>query len=366
MVPERGKTVLLVKGGPGTGKSVIAVNALVDFLSQNLNVRYVTKNAAPRAVYQAKLKGKRLDVATNNLFVSSDAFHDVAPNTYDVLLVDEAHRLVEKSGFYRNLGENQIAEVINASRVCVFFADESQLVTWRDIGTLENIRSASNVAHLPIVEMELTSQFRCAGSDEYLNWLDFTLGLGGNEGADLRNSEFDLRQFDEPTVLREFIVEKNQKNNKSRLLAGYCWDWVSKKDSSLFDIEFPESNFAMRWNLTDDGSSWMISPTSVNEVGCIHTCQGLEGDFIGVIIGDDLEVVDGRLRGNPFKRSKGDQSLRGFRAAFKADPVSALARADVLIRNTYRTLLTRGMLGTAFYCTNVDVRRYFQDRMFPL
>ena len=362
-VPNLGKAILLVKGGPGTGKSVIAINALVDLLAQNLNVRYVTKNAAPRAVYQAKLKGKRMDVATNNLFVSSDSFHGVATDTFDVLLVDEAHRLVEKSGFYRNLGENQIAEVINAARVNVFFADESQLVTWRDIGTLDNIRAASREAGIPIEEFELTSQFRCAGSTDYLEWLDYTLGLGGDENASLQNSEFDLLQFDDSSDLRDYIFEKNRNSNKSRLLAGYCWDWVSKKDPSLFDIEFPDSNFSMKWNLTDDGSAWMISPTSINEIGCIHTCQGLEGDFIGVIIGDDLEVVDGVLRGNPFKRSKGDQSLRGFKAAFKADPKSALARADVLIRNTYRTLLTRGMLGTAIYCTNVEVRHFFADSM---
>jgi hypothetical protein len=359
-VPELGKAVMLVKGGPGTGKSVIAINALVELLSQNLNVRYVTKNAAPRAVYQAKLKGKRLDVATNNLFVSSDAFHEVPPNAFDVLLVDEAHRLVEKSGFYRNLGENQIAEVIAAARVNVFFADESQLVTWRDIGTLENIRGAARAAGVEMKEFELTSQFRCAGSSDYLDWLDYTLGLGGSETAVLENSEFDFEVFDDPSELRDFIFERNAHNNKSRLLAGYCWDWVSKKDSSLFDIEFPEFDFAMKWNLTDDGSAWMISPTSINEVGCIHTCQGLEGDYIGVIIGDDLEVIDGELRGNPFKRSKGDQSLRGFSAAFKAEPETALARADVLIRNTYRTLLTRGMLGTGIYSTNREVAEYFR------
>lgn len=363
MAPQDGKAVLLVKGGPGTGKSVIAINALVDLLAQNFNVRYVTKNAAPRAVYQAKLKGKRIDVATNNLFVSSDAFHDSAKDAFDVLLVDEAHRLVEKSGFYRNLGQNQIAEVIRASRVNVFFADESQLVTWRDIGTLDNIRAASQDAGVPVNEFELTAQFRCAGSREYLQWLDCTLGLGPDEKARLENSEFEVRLFDDPSHLREFIVEKNGRNNRSRVLAGYCWDWVSKKDPSLFDIEFPEANFAMKWNLTDDGSAWMISPSSVNEVGCIHTCQGLEGDFFGVIIGDDLEVIDGRLRGNPFRRSKGDQSLRGFKAAFHADPEAALARADVLIRNTYRTLLTRAMLGTAIYCTNAEVHQYLAERM---
>jgi len=357
------RAAILIKGGPGTGKSVIAVNALVAALKQQLNARYVTKNAAPRAVYQAKLKGKRLEVATNNLFVSSDSFHAVPQNTFDVLLVDEAHRLVEKSGFYRNLGSNQIREIIEASRINVFFADESQLVTWRDIGTLDNIRAAAKGAGVDVVEMELTAQFRCAGSTDYLNWLDHTLGLGGEANASLANSEFQVEIFDSPSKLRDFIFDKNSVNNKSRLLAGYCWDWVSKKDSSRFDIEFPETDFAMKWNLTSDGSEWMIKPTSVNEVGCIHTCQGLEGDFVGVILGDDLELVNGVLRGNPFNRSKGDKSMDGFKKAYAADPESAMLKADLLIKNTYRTLMTRGMLGVGIYCTNPEVSDYLQSRM---
>jgi len=314
-------------------------------------------------VYQAKLKGKRLEVATNNLFVSSDSFHAVPQNTFDVLLVDEAHRLVEKSGFYRNLGSNQIREIIEASRINVFFADESQLVTWRDIGTLDNIRAAAKGAGVDVVEMELTAQFRCAGSTDYLNWLDHTLGLGGEANASLANSEFQVEIFDSPSKLRDFIFDKNSVNNKSRLLAGYCWDWVSKKDSSRFDIEFPETDFAMKWNLTSDGSEWMIKPTSVNEVGCIHTCQGLEGDFVGVILGDDLELVNGVLRGNPFNRSKGDKSMDGFKKAYAADPESAMLKADLLIKNTYRTLMTRGMLGVGIYCTNPEVSDYLQSRM---
>jgi DUF2075 family protein len=360
------KAVVLVKGGPGTGKSVIAVNALVDFLGQGLNTRYVTKNAAPRAVYQAKLKGKRMDVATNNLFVSSDSFHTVPPNTYDALVVDEAHRLVAKSGFYRNLGDNQIREVIEAAKVSVFFADESQLVTWRDIGTLENIREAARDLGATVTEMELTAQFRCAGSTDFLEWLDYSLGLGGSAEADLSGSEFEVTLFDNPSELRDFVFAKNQSNNKSRLLAGYCWDWVSKKDSKMYDIVFPGTDFAMKWNLTADGSEWMISPTSINEVGCIHTCQGLEGDYIGVIIGNDLEVVDGRLVGNPKYRSKQDKSLQGFKAAFAENQESALARADLLIRNTYRTLLTRGMIGIGIYCANPEVAAYFRARIGQL
>ena len=157
------RLVLIIKGGPGTGKSVIAVNALVSLLDDGMNVRYVTKNAAPRAVYQEKLRGRLSNASVSNLFMSSDSFHTLGHDAYDVLLVDEAHRLVQKSGFYKNLGDNQIGELIRASRVTVFFSDESQLVTWRDIGTLAEIRSWATVESAPIEELELNSQFRCAG-----------------------------------------------------------------------------------------------------------------------------------------------------------------------------------------------------------
>ncbi len=356
------KNSILVKGGPGTGKSVIAINALVDLLGQDLNTRYVTKNAAPRAVFQAQLRGKRTDVATNNLFVSSDSFVESKKDEYDVLLVDEAHRLAKHSGFYANLGDNQIAEAISAARTTVFFADESQLVTWRDIGTIENIRAAAADAGSPLQEFVLSTQFRCAGSTDYLNWLDTALGLANEPAATMANSEYEFQIFTDPSEMRDWIFEKNKVNNRSRLLAGYCWDWVSKKDASKKDIEFPNTDFSMKWNLTDDGSTWIIAPYSVNEVGCIHTCQGLEGDFMGVIIGDDLQVVNGALQGNPFKRAKTDQSLKGFKKAYKEDPDHSLARAERLVRNTYRTLLTRGMLGTGIYCTDPQVAEFFQKR----
>jgi hypothetical protein len=286
------RMVLIIKGGPGTGKSVIAINALVSLLAAGFNVRYVTKNAAPRAVFKERLKGRKSGGSLSNLFVSSDSFHGIEPDSFDVLLVDEAHRLVEKSGFYKNLGENQIGEIVASSPVTVFFADESQLVTWRDIGTLEEIRSWASRGGASIEEFELEAQFRCAGSTEYLNWLDTTLGIAGGESADMSSCEYEFRIVNSPSQLRDLIFERNESNNRSRLLAGYCWEWVSRNDSQASDIEFAGTDFAMKWNLASDGSGWLIAPHSVREVGCIHTCQGLEGDYMGVIIGPDLTVRD--------------------------------------------------------------------------
>lgn len=359
-VAQGERLTLIIKGGPGTGKSVIAVNALVSLLDAGFNVRYVTKNAAPRAVFKERLKGRRSGVSLSNLFVSSDSFYGIEPDSFDVLLVDEAHRLVEKSGFYKNLGENQIGEIVSSSPVTVFFADENQLVTWRDIGTLEEIRSWASRRGASVEEFQLEAQFRCAGSTEYLNWLDTVLEVAMGESSDMSSCEYEVRIVDSPSELRDLIFERNEVNNRSRLLAGYCWEWVSRNDSQVSDIEFPGTDFAMQWNLASDGSGWLIAPHSVREVGCIHTCQGLEGDYMGVIIGPDLAVRDDRLVGRPEFRAKHDKSLQGFKSAVKSGEVGVHEKADRLIRNTYRTLMTRGMKGTFVYCTEPEVANYLR------
>jgi DUF2075 family protein len=362
-VPAGQRSTLIVNGGPGTGKSVIAVNALVSLLGRGLNARYVTKNAAPRSVYKAKLQGTSRAGAASNLFMSSDAFYDSPRDAYDVLLVDEAHRLVRHSGLYGNLGENQIAEIIEAARLSVFFIDESQRVTWRDIGTMEEIATQAVNLGAPLEIQELSAQFRCAGSDEYLRWVDGVLHLVDHEDVDLSATDYDIRVVDTPDELRELIFERNRESGTSRLLAGYCWEWQSKKEPAVMDISFDGSDFAMQWNLTKDGSAWMIAPNSVHEVGCIHTCQGLEGDYMGVIIGDDLRCTDGAVVTDPGARAKSDQSLRGWKKAMKEDPEGTREKTDLIIRNTYRTLLTRGMRGTYIYCTDPGMRDHLREQL---
>jgi len=355
------KSTVIVRGGPGTGKSLIAVNGLVRLTKESKNVRYVSKNAAPRRVYEAKLKGSMKSAEITELFVSSDAFRDVTEEAYDVLLVDEAHRLAEKGGLYGNLGENQIAEVMNCARVAVFFLDEDQKVTWRDIGDVAEIERWAQSFGAAVHHMDLFAQFRCAGSDEYLRWLDNLLGISEQPRVDLNDTGYDFRVMDSPSRLRDVILERNRGNNRSRLVAGYCWNWVSKKDPWTKDIVFEGTDFAMKWNLASDGSTWMIAQHSVNEVGCIHTSQGLECDYIGVIIGPDLIYRNGAFVTDPFARARTDQSLKGFKKAFKEDPESALARADILIRNTYRTLMSRGMNGCYVYSSDPETQYYLSN-----
>ena len=360
---EKNKQVLIVKGGPGTGKSVVAINLLVELTKLGLLTQYVSKNAAPRAVYEARLTGSIKATAIRNMFRGSGAFIETTANEYGALIVDEAHRLNKFSGLFGNLGENQIKEIINASKFSVFFLDEDQRVTLKDIGQKEEIIKWAHLSNASITELELNSQFRCNGSDGYLAWLDNTLQIRETVNQDLSGVDYDFRVLDNPTELRELIIEKNNINNRARIVAGYCWKWPSKKDSNAYDIEFPEYDFKMKWNLTEDGSTWIISPKSVNEVGCIHTCQGLEVDYIGVIIGDDLIVRNGVVITDASKRASSDNSVKGYKKLMKENPEGAKEQLDLIIKNTYRTLMTRGMKGCYVYCVDEETRDWFKNEM---
>ncbi|MDE1943654.1 MAG: DUF2075 domain-containing protein, partial [Betaproteobacteria bacterium] len=354
------KQVLIVEGGPGTGKSVVAVNLLVELMrKQGKIAQYVTKNAAPRAVFHSKLTGQMRRSVIYNLFNGSGSFHDAEPDSFDALIVDEAHRLNEKSGMFKNLGENQVKELIHAARLSVFFIDEDQKVTWGDIGSRKEIEKWAHHAGAKTHRLELASQFRCNGSDGYLAWLDHVLGIRETANPDLSGIDYDFRVFSDPNALRAAIVEKNSINNRARLVAGYCWDWVSKKNPQAYDVVIPEYGFQMQWNLTEDGSLWIQAENSVNQIGCIHTCQGLEVDTVGVIIGDDLVIRNGKVVTDPAARARTDKSLAGYKTALKAHPEAARQKADQIIKNTYRTLMTRGMKGCYIYCTDPETQDYF-------
>lgn len=360
---EQRKQVVIVQGGPGTGKSVVAINLLAALIARKRNARYVSKNAAPRAVYEAKLVGTFSKSRISNLFSGSGAFVADEPDTYDTLIVDEAHRLNEKSGLYRNLGDNQVRELIRAARCTVFFVDDDQRVTLLDIGRTEELRERAREFGAEVTELELASQFRCNGSDGYLAWLDDTLDIRTTANPTLDTGEFDFRVFDDPNELHALIALKNRATNRSRVVAGYCWKWPSKKDPAAWDIEIPKHGYRRRWNLDKDGSLWIVTPGSDEQVGCIHTSQGLELDYVGVIIGPDLAYRDGRVLTDATKRATSDQSVKGLKQLLKADPEQARALADAIVKNTYRTLMTRGMKGCYVYCTDAPLAEYLRSRL---
>ena len=361
------KHVLIVKGGPGTGKTVLAINLLSDFLNESLSAFYVTKNQAPRAVFKQKLKdGGFKNVFIDTLFQSSGSFIDSVTNGIDVLLVDESHRLNEKSGMFSNKGENQTKEIINAAKFSIFFIDEAQRVTLKDKGTIADIKKFASEQNAEIEEIELDSQFRCNGSDGYLAWLDNLLEIRETANANSLEYDYDFRVFDDPNELYDAIVKRND-NNKARMVAGYCWDWVKagQNNTDVLDITIPEFGFAKSWNLGNT-STWAIDPNSIEQIGCIHTCQGLEFDYVGVIIGDDMRYENGRIVTDATKRAKTDSSLKGLKKLIAEDPDAAEEIADKIIKNTYRTLMTRGMKGCYVYCTDTSLAEYLKASLARL
>lgn len=357
------KRTIIVEGGPGTGKSVVAIQLLSHLIAnKEMTVSYVTKNAAPRNVYFDKLKrGKALNNYVKELFKSSGVFYTCDQDMFDCLIVDEAHRLNAKSGLYESKGENQIKEIINASKVSVFFIDEAQVVTSSDIGSVVEIKRWANILGSQVFSGEqykLSSQFRCNGSDSYIAFLDDLLGIRKTAHYDGFDLEYELKIFDDPMKMREELYIKNMINNKARMLAGYCYAWPSKKsnDLAVFDIEL-NGGFRARWNFNNT-STWAIDQDSFEQVGCIHTSQGLEFDYVGIIIGKDLRFENGQVITDPTKRAKSDRSLRGLKSR-----ATYLSDADRIIRNTYKTLMTRAQKGCYIYCEDTGLQEYIKHRL---
>lgn len=365
------KYTVIVKGGPGTGKSVVAIQLLCSFIKEsNLLASYVTKNRAPRNVYFEELKrGNEKLNYVKTLFKSSGSFVNLEEmkNKYDCLLVDEAHRLNEKSGFGAFIcGENQIKEIINAAKVSVFFIDEDQVVTSKDIGSVEEIEHWADQMRSKIWGgthdkknmFVLTSQFRCNGSDGYMAFLDDVLGIRETANKDGFDNDYDLEIFDDPCAMSEALRAKNRIDNKARMLAGYCYAWKTKhsNDLAVYDIEL-EGGFRARWNFNNT-ATWAIDKNSFDQVGCIHTSQGLEFNYVGVIIGKDLRYENGKVITDPKQRANDDTSLRGLKS--KKDGMSI---ADRIIRNTYRTLLTRAQKGCYIYCEDKPLQEYLKQRI---
>jgi DUF2075 family protein len=356
---DRKKRTIVIQGGPGTGKSVLAVNLLMEYINQSLNASYVTKNSAPRQAFLNLLtRGNAMrQTEIQQLFRSPFGLSNCDENGYDCLIVDEAHRLVKK--MYGDWsGENQVKECINASLLSIFLLDEDQAVTTKDIGSIKEIQYWCKELGSRLIitdETKLVSQFRCNGSDAYIQFIDDLLQrLPETVHVDLSELNFDFKVFDDPNEMREALRDKNQINNKSRMVAGYCYDWNVKHRRGDWDIMLGD-NFKAKWNLEND-KVWAINTSSFEEVGCIHTAQGLEFDYVGVFIGKDLiyNPITGRLESNKEAISKDDKSS-GIRSA-KPD------KAHQLILNTYKTLLTRGQKGCYVYCEDPELRKYIKSR----
>jgi DUF2075 family protein len=277
-----------------------------------------------------------------------------------VLIVDEAHRLTERtkqSWFFK--GENQIMEIIHACRTSVFFIDETQNIDIKDFGTIENIKKAAEIEGANVHCDEryvLQSQFRCKGSDEYVAWLEAILyNMPFEPSGEV--VDYDIRMYDDLCEMRDAIVEKNSQSScPSRMLSGDVFKWLSRDDPEALDIVI--GDFKAQWNRSE---SFATNPNSIDEVGCIHTSQGMEFEYVGLIVGDDLLYRDGRIVTDYTKHpEKAGEFRRPHQKKVLPEDYEAV---DRIIRNTYKVLFTRGMKGCFLYVMDKNLKDYLNDSL---
>ena len=356
------KRTIIIKGGPGTGKSVISINVMGRLVESGLNARFVAPNAAFRSVVFEKLvagtRGERGRM--QNLFSGSMQFYNSQPDLFDVLVVDEAHRLKDHRA-YQYRGENQIDDIIKASRTNVFFIDEAQRIRPEDIGTVEEIKRVASNYDSEVYEIELDIQFRCSGAEGFINWLDTVLQLrdtGNYDGWDRDSFEFQV--VDNPNTLLEIIKAKNNEGITARMLAGFAWSWTDANSGNMYggiyDVTISKYNFSMPWNSRSSRELWAIRPEGEDQIGCIHTSQGLEFDYVGVIIGEDLkyDTVNRRLVAS-YDDYKDNAGKRGLKNKPK--------ELTELVCNIYKTLMSRGMKGCYVFCVDEELQSHFKERL---
>lgn len=351
------KHVIIITGGPGTGKSVLAINVLARcIIDKKLNASYITKNMAPRKCYMNLLTqgdAKKM-INLQKAIQSPFALANTPVDGLDVGVYDEAHRMQKKPYMYP--GSDMLEDAIQAAKVSIFFVDEDQRITINDKYDVETIinygKRLGAIVHKPY---ELVSQFRCDGSDGYISFLNNLLELKQTANTTFEFNKLNVKVFDNPCKLRDELRELNKINNKCRMIAGYCYDWNVKNKRGDWDIILP-NGFKAKWNLEKD-DHWAVNPNSFEEIGCIHTCQGMEFDYVGVFIGKDLYYDGEHVRTNRNAISKDDKTS-GIRKSVCSD-----AEADALIRRTYKVLLSRGLKGCFIYCEDAALREYLKKSL---
>ncbi len=317
-------------------------------------MEYITPNQAFREVLRRKLIGTSGSLEVRDLFKGSGSYVKTPEDHFDVLVCDEAHRLKEQGHMQKKIpGENQATQIIRSSKLSVFFVDDTQVVSKKDIGSYDMLRQEAEKAGANVHTLELDSQFRCSGSGNYISWVESLLGFS-DQSMQLEG-DFDFQLVDSPHTLKEEIVDKRD----GRLVAGYAWTWTKdrKGDDLAKDVAIEDHDFAMPWN-DPNRIDWAIHPECKNQVGCIHTVQGLEMDYVGVIIGKDLgydEETDSIIVRRDEFHDRGARPKKPKKG--ETDPLYDL------VRNTYKTLLTRGMKGCYVYCCDEKLAEYIKSRL---
>jgi uncharacterized protein len=353
------KTAVIVTGGPGSGKSVIALALLGELSRQGRPVLHATGSQSFTQTMR-RYVGKG-STAVKSMFKYFNNFVDARPNGLDVLICDEAHRIRQVSAnrytpAQNRTGRLQVDELLDAARVPVFLLDEHQVVRPGEIGTVEEISHRAVAKGVKVQQVDLDAQFRCGGSRLYENWVLSLLSLDGKDPVTwVGDDHFDVSVTESPYELEAVLRDRLDAGYSARMTAGFCWRW-SNPDGDRLLPDVVIGDWARPWNAKGDRSVGSAPPSALwatldggfDQVGCVYTAQGFEYDWNGVIVGPDLIYRDGQLV-TVRSASKDPALVRGG--------VNE-AQADQLIRNTYKVLLTRGMMGTVLFSTDAETQRF--------
>lgn len=350
------KEVIVVTGGPGSGKSVIALSLLGELNRRGYTAMHATGSKSFTTTLR-KTAGRK-STRIQNLFQYFRSFMHAGRNDLDVLICDEAHRIKETSNnrftaAAKRSDKRQLDELLDAAKVPVFLLDEHQVVRPGELGTVNEIEQAARARKLPVRYVDLNGQFRCGGSRKYEQWVLNLLELDGKGPIPWTpEPQFEVLVADTPEDLEKLLSTKVGEGHSARMTAGFCWPWSEPTEHGTLVKDVVIGNWMRPWNVkgdrrvgeAPDSSLWATDPGGFGQVGCIYTAQGFEYDWNGVIFGPDMVWRDTRWVTD--------------RSASK-DNVVARAHGDDydrLIRNTYKVLLTRGMVGTVLYSTDAETR----------
>lgn len=357
---DKQKKVIIIKGGPGTGKSVIALKLLADLSQMHYNAQYATGSRSFTETLR-KIVGTRAAVQFRYFLSYSDA----ELNAIDVLIMDEAHRIRERTirRGKPDSGKKQIEELINAGKVCIFLIDNYQVVRPNEIGSSEYIKDYVKKYNCKIFEYELETQFRCNGSDAFVDWVDNTLGIRRTANVMWnQNEEFDFRIVNSPEELERLIRKKVPEGHTGRVTAGFCWDWSYPNPDGTLKNDVVIGDYKRPWDARPEArklapgippaSLWAYDPNGINQVGCIYTAQGFEFDYVGVILGNDLIYNFDKQSWEGHPENSADVLVKKSKEQFTD-----------LVKNTYRVLLTRGIKGCYIYSIDKDTEKFIKTRI---
>jgi len=352
---EDSKSAVVITGGPGSGKSVIALSLLGELSRQGRSVLHATGSRSFTQTLR-KVAGARAP-RVQRMFQYFNSFMGAEPNDLDVLILDEAHRIRETSvnrwtKADQRTGRPQIDELFAAARVPVFLLDEHQVVRPGELGTVDDIEKYAAQLGIPVERISLDQQFRCGGSEAFVTWVQRLLGLEpGGPIPWQGDPHFTVAVVDSPAELEHVLATRQQQGYGARLAAGYCWPWSDPGRDGTLVPDVSIGSWSRPWNLKGERSVggapaaalWATDPAGFGQVGCVYTAQGFEYDYAGVIIGPDLVWREGRWL--PVRSANRDPDFRNRTTVSDPD-------FDRLVRNVYKVLLTRGMQGVSIYSTD--------------